>query len=68
MKKDLIFQSLMIVFLFLTFTPAHAYIDPGMGSLILQGLIGAIAAASFFFIKIKTKIFNFFKKKRKKTK
>jgi hypothetical protein len=26
--------------------PAHAYIDPGTGSLIVQGIIGAIAAAS----------------------
>ena len=26
--------------------PAHAYIDPGTGSLIVQGVIGAIAAAS----------------------
>tara|TARA_B100000795_G_scaffold268355_1_gene255163 strand:- start:1254 stop:1487 length:234 start_codon:yes stop_codon:yes gene_type:complete len=66
MKKNLIFQPLMLIFLFFTFTPAHAYIDPGMGSLILQGLIGAIVAASLFFNNIKTKIFKFLKKKKKK--
>jgi hypothetical protein len=26
--------------------PAHAYLDPGTGSLIIQSVIGAIAAAS----------------------
>ena len=26
--------------------PAHAYLDPGTGSMLIQGLIGAIAAAS----------------------
>jgi len=63
--KNLIFKPMIVIFIFFTFTPAHAYIDPGMGSLILQGLIGAIAAVSFFFTNIKNKIFNFFKKKKK---
>lgn len=27
-------------------TPAFAYLDPGTGSMLLQGLIGGIAAAS----------------------
>lgn len=27
--------------------PAYAYIDPGMGSMILQGLIGAVAGGLF---------------------
>jgi hypothetical protein len=26
--------------------PAHAYLDPGTGSMLIQGLIGAIAAVS----------------------
>ena len=30
--------------LFLTISSAHAYLDPGTGSIILQGIIGAIAA------------------------
>lgn len=27
--------------------PAHAYIDPGAGSIILQGVVGAIAGGLF---------------------
>ena len=27
---------------------AHAYLDPGLGSMLLQGLIAGIAGASFF--------------------
>lgn len=38
-------------------SPAHAYLDPGTGSMILQGLIGGIAASvaviSIYFQKIK---------------
>lgn len=30
--------------LFLTISSAHAYLDPGTGSIILQGIIGALAA------------------------
>ena len=30
-------------------TPAYAYLDPGTGSIILQGLIASIAAVSSFF-------------------
>ncbi|QYU69648.1 hypothetical protein J4558_05780 [Leptolyngbya sp. 15MV] len=30
-------------------TPAHAYLDPATGSIILQATIGAIASATFFF-------------------
>ncbi len=29
--------------------PAHAYIDPGTASIILQSIIGGIAAAGLFF-------------------
>ena len=55
-------QNLTIIFsgvfcCFLPF-PANAYLDPGMGSLILQALIGGLAAAgafaSLYFQKIKT--------------
>ena len=33
---------------FFTLTSAHAYLDPGTGSIILQGIIGAIAAGATF--------------------
>jgi hypothetical protein len=45
---------------------AHAYIDPGIGSVILQAIIGGIAA-TIFTIKIYwQKIKDFFNKKKKK--
>lgn len=34
------------VFFLVTSLPAHAYLDPGTGSIIVQSLIGGIAAAS----------------------
>ena len=38
------------VFVVPVFTaPAHAYIDPGTASIILQSVIGGIAAAGLFF-------------------
>ena len=44
--------------------PAHAYLDPGTGSLLLQGLIATMAAAiatgSIYWGKIR----NFFEKKK----
>lgn len=33
---------------FFTLTSAHAYLDPGTGSIILQAIIGAIAAGATF--------------------
>jgi hypothetical protein len=40
------FRTGLAAFLVLTATaaPAHAYIDPGTGSIVLQALIGAVAA------------------------
>ena len=37
---------LSAVFLMEAPTPAHAYLDPGTGSMMLQALLGAIAASS----------------------
>ena len=39
---------LATISLFFTLTSAHAYLDPGTGSIILQAIIGAIAAAATF--------------------
>ena len=36
------------VSLFITMTNAHAYLDPGTGSIILSAIIGAIAAGVTF--------------------
>lgn len=43
--QSLIFQALFIVLVFAS--PAHAYLDPGTGSVILQGVIAGIAAIAF---------------------
>jgi O-antigen/teichoic acid export membrane protein len=56
-SKIIIFLS----FFFLT-TNAHAYLDPGTGSIILQAIVGAFAA---FFTSIYifwNKVKNFYKK------
>ncbi len=39
---------LNFIYLFLTVSSAHAYLDPGTGSIILQGLIAALAAGAVF--------------------
>ena len=61
------FLNLFIFFgsLFFT-TSAYAYIDPGTGSIIIQFIVGAIAAITVFFKKIKNKITSFFKKFKNK--
>ena len=53
----------LTIFLFTVFVagPAHAYLDPGTGSIILQAIVGSIAGA-FVVIKIYWyRIKNFFK-------
>ena len=58
MKK---FNVMIIGILFLGFsTEAHAYIDPATGSLIIQIVIGALAAAILFFKGFWYRIKSFF--------
>ena len=40
-NKVLIFN---FIYLFLTFSSAHAYLDPGTGSIIVQAILGLLAA------------------------
>ena len=75
MTVKIIFVSKLVLFMFSKIffylsilfisTPAYAYLDPGLGSLILQSLIGGIAVAfgfiSFYWKKFK----SFFTKKPK---
>ena len=63
-------KSKIIIFLsfFILTTKAHAYLDPGTGSIILQAIVGAFAA---FFTSIYifwAKVKNFYKKIFKKNK
>ena len=58
----------IFLFFFILTTKAHAYLDPGTGSIILQAIIGAFAA---FFTSIYifwNKVKNFYKKIFKKIK
>lgn len=43
-KKKLLISSVVFTFLSLNAIPAYAYLDPGTGSLIIQSIIGAVAA------------------------
>lgn len=48
--------------------PAHAYLDPGTGSMILQGILGAIAVAgavvSVYWNKLKLLVSSVFARKK----
>ena len=61
-------KIIIFLFFFILTTKAHAYLDPGTGSIILQAIIGAFAA---FFTSIYifwNKVKNFYKKIFKKIK
>lgn len=64
---------LSLITLFAFTTSSYAYLDPGMGSMLIQGLIALIAAgaayATFYWKKFKdfiNKVFNSEKNKEKK--
>ncbi len=57
---------LTFVILLSNFNYAFAYLDPGTGSIILQAILGAIAAGLTFFTNFWLKVKNFFKKLLKK--
>lgn len=59
--KFFLFFSLIFLFN----TKAYAYLDPGLGSIILQGIVAAIAATSLTIKIYWQKIKSFFKKKKK---
>ena len=47
-------QTLLAIFILLSTTnSAMAYIDPGIGALFVQGLIGVIAGVSLFFSRVR---------------
>ncbi len=65
MRKTLCVSTIL---LFVSISPAYAYIDPGVGSMLLQGLVGGIAAGlailSAYYQKIKTFFGSLFSKKQ----
>jgi len=66
MKKYIL--NTIILFFFLN-SNAYAYLDPGSGSIILQAILGFIAASlvtiSFYWAKAKTFLSKLLKKKKK---
>ena len=61
-------KIIILLSFFILTTKAHAYLDPGTGSIILQAIVGAFAA---FFTSIYifwAKVKNFYKKIFKKIK
>jgi len=59
-------KSLLLVYFFGIISNAHAYLDPGTGSIIIQGIIAAVLSIT---IAVKTywfKIKFFFQRKKNK--
>ena len=63
-------NTILFLFFFLFTSSAHAYLDPGTGSIILQAIVGAFAAflSTLYIFWEKVKIFfrKVFKKDNKK--
>ena len=57
---------IILFFFFILSKNSYAYLDPGTGSIILQAILGAIAAGLTFFTNFWQKVKNFFKKLFKK--
>lgn len=65
--RKILSGSILAVTLIGMATPAFAYLDPGTGSMILQGLIAGVAAAatviSLYYQRFKAKLASLFGKK-----
>ena len=63
-------QTILILYIILLPSNAYAYLDPGTGSIILQAILGFIAAAiasiSVYWAKFKILISKIFNKKKEK--
>jgi len=62
--KSVVSLTGMLVMLSLA-APAHAYLDPATGSIILQATIGAVAGATLFFRTSLYRVKSFFTRSRK---
>jgi hypothetical protein len=63
MKKIILF---LLIYNSVLINNAYAYLDPGTGSIILQAILGAIAAGFSYCAFYWNKVKNFFKKLFKK--
>jgi len=50
---------LTVIFIFDFVQPAFAYIDPSIGALLIQGLLGGIAGVALFWRRIRERIAKF---------
>ena len=62
------FFLIIIIYFFSLITSSYAYLDPGSASIILQSILGAIAAVGatigLYWKKIKNVFFKIFRKKK----
>ena len=63
MKKHILLLCLVAAFSLCCTTDAHAYIDPGIGSLLLQGLAAALVTLMLFWRGLRERIRDFFVRK-----
>lgn len=61
------FLSLSLIAYFASTAPAAAYLDPGTGSIILQGLIGAVAGGLVVMRLYWSRLKSFFRKEEPET-
>ncbi len=59
-------KIVLAIALTVTPPPALAYFDPGTGSLLIQGLIGALAAVAMFWGNLKIRLRSLFSKDKPK--
>ena len=61
-------KFLFLIFSLIAYTsPAYAYLDPGTGSMLVQGLIGGLAVVMSFLSLYWQKVKEFFSKKEADT-
>lgn len=64
MKNSLAIFYFLAVFILCVPGTAHAYIDPGVGSMLLQGLAAVLISGLIFFRSFRRKIKSFFSKNK----
>lgn len=65
MAKFVTFTACLVLATLLFPTPGYAYLDPGTGSIIVQAIIGAVAAAGTVLALYWQKVKNFFRRDQK---
>ena len=53
-----------VVIVYLLFEPAHAYVDPGTGAMVLQLAAAALAGAAFYFRAFRSWFWSLFRRDR----